>query len=222
MTVYPPLPEQPACWSWPSLPLPQMNSRGPLLRWQADRCAICEIVRTKGSRDDGRQAGLVEDHDHATGDVRGYLCHRCNTSEGRSPAAVFALYRERPPTAILGLRLRKNWFTHPDDRAADIAWENALCRLEMDERELFFPNPGDFRVFRGPFLPRAFSEPMTPLMAAAARVGMTVFEWWDSVNYTRDVAYDLSRGQHPRPHPYWEKAAKIRGTTAYWKRRQVS
>lgn len=69
-----------------------------LTTWQADRCAVCGET--------GRR--LVIDHDHATGLVRGWLCISCNTREGAAvgPGTVFARYRERPPTAILGLTIR--------------------------------------------------------------------------------------------------------------------
>jgi hypothetical protein len=70
---------------------------GFLARWQAGRCAIC-----------GKARELVCDHDHATGLVRGWLCHSCNITEGtnQEPDTIFARYRERPPTAILGLAIR--------------------------------------------------------------------------------------------------------------------
>lgn len=44
-----------------------------LLRSQGGLCAVC---RDKDS------LSLVVDHDHATGRVRGLLCHRCNTAIG--------------------------------------------------------------------------------------------------------------------------------------------
>jgi hypothetical protein len=64
----------------------------------AGRCAICGENRRR----------LVCDHDHATGLVRGWLCVSCNTREGAAvgPGTVFTAYRERPPTAILGLTIR--------------------------------------------------------------------------------------------------------------------
>lgn len=48
-----------------------------LLRSQAHRCAICrrpESIRYKS----GELRRLSVDHDHASGSVRGLLCHRCN------------------------------------------------------------------------------------------------------------------------------------------------
>ncbi|MEU7206101.1 endonuclease domain-containing protein [Streptomyces sp. NPDC045470] len=119
----------PACWSWPPvrpnegdvarrfwdgidttgynekvLELLQEAAgaldadRAALTTWQADRCAVCGQT---GHR-------LVLDHDHATGLVRGWLCNSCNTREGTAvgPGSVYALYRQRPPTAILGLTIR--------------------------------------------------------------------------------------------------------------------
>jgi hypothetical protein len=67
-----------------------------LLDWQGDRCAIC-----------GARSGLVIDHDHATGYVRGLLCPSCNVREGfAGPAEVFGRYRSQNPAAILGVRIR--------------------------------------------------------------------------------------------------------------------
>lgn len=41
---------------------------------QNGRCAICEEPPDK--------RGLVIDHNHTTGEVRGFLCHRCNSALG--------------------------------------------------------------------------------------------------------------------------------------------
>ncbi|MFI2736620.1 endonuclease domain-containing protein [Streptomyces sp. NPDC018711] len=121
---------EPACWSWPAMrpghddvrrrfwdgidPTGYSEKALELLRetadaladvdrevlmtWQDGRCAVCG--------QNGRR--LVLDHDHETGLVRGWLCSSCNTREGAAvgPGSVFALYRQRPPTAILGLTIR--------------------------------------------------------------------------------------------------------------------
>lgn len=76
----------PACHTWVA-PLPGEN----LFAWHAGRCAIC-----------GSLNGTVEDHCHRSGLVRGLLCHRCNTREGRSNAPIIVAYRLRPPAVIVG------------------------------------------------------------------------------------------------------------------------
>ena len=114
---------EPECWHWP---LPddlsrlavqhilhdkggdwcddEIHSRAALLAWHEGRCAFCGIL----TGDD-----LVEDHDHDTGLVRGFLCRRCNTREGyttHEATGPFAKYRERTPSMILGLR---RYYRHP-------------------------------------------------------------------------------------------------------------
>lgn len=54
-----------------------------LLSKQDGRCAICR------SRDAGGRGRFHVDHDHATGMVRGLLCHGCNT---RLPIIESGLY----------------------------------------------------------------------------------------------------------------------------------
>lgn len=53
-----------------------------LLNEQRNRCFICQCL----ANDDGVviETGklLVVDHDHKTGDVRGLLCHHCNSGIG--------------------------------------------------------------------------------------------------------------------------------------------
>jgi hypothetical protein len=78
-----------------------------LIEWQKWRCAICG----RGPFARGRNARLryarqlVIDHDHSNGLIRGLLCTGCNHAEGRATtkAARYVGYRQRPPTAILGM-----------------------------------------------------------------------------------------------------------------------
>ncbi len=109
---------QPSCWSWPASPaildqlaapaatkpriqehiLPDQQAAFAILEhWHASRCAICGQSPAAGA------AGLVRDHDHASGLIRGLLCSACNTAEGRSDSWLFSSYRQRPPSAILRL-----------------------------------------------------------------------------------------------------------------------
>jgi hypothetical protein len=93
--------QEPACWRWPAVGViaaDEAEQSQILYEWQAGRCAVC-----------GRLAHLLEDHEHATGLTRGYLCTSCNTREGIYSAqqdGPFAKYRDRHPTLILGMRIR--------------------------------------------------------------------------------------------------------------------
>lgn len=131
-------PDEPACWSWPiptgtrddelarlfaindALPY-DSDDRGShdaiemmLGDWDyyrfgefhSGQCAMCGRVLRLG--------GLVEDHDHWTGLVRGLLCRSCNRQEsvpGR--AAQFAPYRQRNPATILECRRYYEGVTWP-------------------------------------------------------------------------------------------------------------
>ncbi|MBA2559631.1 MAG: hypothetical protein H0V07_07015 [Propionibacteriales bacterium] len=159
---------EPACWSWEVPPLPQRNGLYTIRAWQRERCAICGEVRPDGppNENEHRRRGLFEDHDHVTGSTRGFLCPRCNTAEGRSPAPVFERYRERPPSLILGLLVRKGSGIHPEEREARIAFACALddlhYRAEMSRRH-----------------PRTYvPEPLTALAVALERVNLTWDEWF--------------------------------------------
>lgn len=83
----------PACWSWNPMP-----EGGDWWEWHPFVCAICGH--------EGGPRGLVIDHDHATGLIRGRLCHRCNVSEGmgRIEGDVFDRYRQRHPASMWGFR----------------------------------------------------------------------------------------------------------------------
>jgi hypothetical protein len=109
---------QPACWSWAIGPavfdqqrasaaewpskgastLPEQRVAYAILgRWHDGRCAICGQMPAPG--------GLVRDHDHATGLMRGLLCSFCNKTEGRSNSLLFDNYRRRPPSVILDVEV---------------------------------------------------------------------------------------------------------------------
>lgn len=208
---YPPLPDTPACWDWEPPPLPQRNRRRVLVEWQDHRCAICATVRGSGK---GR-TGLFEDHDHETGDVRGLLCPRCNTQEGRGTHPVFAHYRHRPPVAIMGLLLRRGWnwgeHEHPDVRAAHTDWESALSFLverQLECRDYTRRLATRARLRRDglqvddPHRPLILDMELTPLMLAARDVGLTQAEWRETLTHRR----------RPRSVTYhgWREESRLR------------
>lgn len=87
--------------------------------FHSDRCAVCG--RTTGL------GGLVDDHDHWTGLIRGLLCRSCNRREPYPQyAELFDLYRERPPTVILGVRRYYEGVTWPYGWWENEAWARLL------------------------------------------------------------------------------------------------
>ena len=52
-----------------------------LFESQNGRCRICRQKETSRNKD-GKRKSLAVDHDHATGEVRGLLCYRCNVILG--------------------------------------------------------------------------------------------------------------------------------------------
>lgn len=69
-----------------------------LCQAQKGLCAICHRAK-EGSR--GKR--LFVDHDHATGEIRGLLCHKCNTILGMADDSIETLqsaiqYILKPPT----------------------------------------------------------------------------------------------------------------------------
>lgn len=80
--------QDPACWTW--------EVQGDLWDFHRGRCATCGAQRVQ----------LVEDHDHDTGLIRGYLCRSCNGREGtatRYDDHIWSRYRRRNPASILGI-----------------------------------------------------------------------------------------------------------------------
>jgi hypothetical protein len=52
-----------------------------MLAAQGGRCAVCRNPEKRGRRGGGTKL-LAVDHDHETGQVRGLVCHDCNTGLG--------------------------------------------------------------------------------------------------------------------------------------------
>ena len=75
-----------------------------LLNSQHGRCAACRNIPSPGGRRNVNNK-LFVDHDHATGDVRGLLCQKCNAAIGltvNSPTILRALadYLEKSPAIV--------------------------------------------------------------------------------------------------------------------------
>lgn len=89
-------------------------------------CAIC-----------GQLGNEVQDHDHETGLVRGWLCRSCNTREGMYPCGgndVFARYRRWHPYKMLGLqhrywdRFTHDWAPENPPPSTEAMWKNHPLR----------------------------------------------------------------------------------------------
>lgn len=194
----PALPDIPACWAWELPPLPQPNGMSVVAKWQQDRCAICAVHMPRTTKWSQRSDGLFEDHDHATGDSRGFLCPRCNTGEGFNRHPVYALYRERNPASMLGIRSRKGCGTHPDDRSAELLLERALSEAH-DRRD---PKMIQYRARMAREAEQLglthLRTPTSPTVLALAdaldRVGLTREVWWDVQSFRRTLRGGLWRG----------------------------
>lgn len=91
------LPLQPSCWSWS---MPQNHTSydvDGMFTWHECRCAVC-----------ANGPGLVIDHDHQTGFIRGLLCTSCNIAEPKHDG-VFELYRKISPAYLFDIEVK--WST---------------------------------------------------------------------------------------------------------------
>ncbi|MER7952362.1 endonuclease domain-containing protein [Streptomyces sp. NPDC096079] len=82
-------------------PLTRFQEIANFLAFHDERCAVC-----------GERRPLFEDHDHATGLVRGLLCASCNGTEGARSGTNhdrWARYRSFNPATMLCLEKRYPW-----------------------------------------------------------------------------------------------------------------
>jgi Recombination endonuclease VII len=87
--------EAPACMNWPvpAARIAKLPEAQRIQAWQKGRCAAC-----------GMKGGLVEDHSHETGLVRGLLCESCNRVEAGSDGPRFVAWRNGwNPATLLGV-----------------------------------------------------------------------------------------------------------------------
>lgn len=133
----------PACWSWPvPTSLDLSNPRMTLKSWHEGRCAICG-VETPHFPPPGPRLGPNEDHDHATGMIRGWLCRGCNAQEGQPRNVehpLFVKYRERPPAAILNI-----WTEYPARRRIARSRTKRTAPAGVVVTTVRFPPEGDLR-----------------------------------------------------------------------------
>lgn len=124
----------PNCMFWPmpdeqvmSVPLGDLETYSPrLYAWSTDRgCAIC-----------GGDRGLVVDHCHTTGLVRGLICRECNSMEGTGSLAPYMI-RWRSgwnPATFLGI---EEECINPFTGQVDLSPTGHYLRMSAAERAAY-------------------------------------------------------------------------------------
>ena len=109
--------EDPAYEDWPS--------STPLRAWQRGRCAMCQVS-------DWFDSGLVMDHDHMTGLIRGLLCRGCNRSEPSNVSPAFVAWRAGfNPAGVLGI-VEEYDYLFPGQRVMEVAQRAAIPDTDLD------------------------------------------------------------------------------------------
>lgn len=91
-----------------------------LRAWQRDRCGIC-----------GCETELVMDHDHSTGNIRGWLCRGCNIAEAYGDAPLWDSWRNAGnPAAMLGIVEEYRYW--PGHKAVEEAMREPVSDADLD------------------------------------------------------------------------------------------
>jgi hypothetical protein len=77
-----------------------------------NKCAICKKGETRKSRTQGKICRLAVDHCHDTNEIRGLLCHSCNTGIGKFQDSIELL-----ESVIRYLKTARCWREKKNDKS---------------------------------------------------------------------------------------------------------